>query len=162
MTTGTSSGFRSRGFFLDWFLLGPVEIWYALGGPKMSKNHSFYTLRFNAWRRHNNRFEIKKWYLIPMQKSKALWMVLSIIAQFWILVEKLRVKVKNERFSLGFTLGGNFCIIFYSFSQLYPITRVGSEGVTGLQTRGGPPRLADNREISFGCGQKKSHIVLPY
>jgi hypothetical protein len=83
MTIGTNSGFRSRVFFfLDWFSLGPVEIWYALGGPKMSENHSFHTLRFNAWHRHNNWFEIKKWYLIPTQKSKAHQMVSSIIAQF--------------------------------------------------------------------------------
>ncbi len=66
---------------------------------------SFNTLRFIALGRLNFSFQIKKEYLIPTQKSKANWMVPSILPENWVLVSKNCVKVKNERFSLGFTVG---------------------------------------------------------
>ncbi len=105
------SQFCSRPFFSVGGANSFVDRWYVLGGvPKWAKNCSFHTFHFNAWRRCNNQFEIKKWYLIPMQKSKVRRMVLSITAQFWMLREILRVEVKNERFSLGFPIGRGWSI----------------------------------------------------
>jgi hypothetical protein len=38
---------------------------------------------------------------------------------------------------------GEFICHILSFFAIYPKSRVGSEGVTGLRTRGRPPRLDD-------------------
>jgi hypothetical protein len=42
-----------------------------------------------------------------------------------------------------FFLRGNSYVIFFHFSQFYAKSRVDSKGVTGLRTRGRPPRLDD-------------------
>ncbi len=79
----------------------------------MSEKYSFNTLLFIAWGGLNILFQIKNKHLIPMQKSKANQMVPFILPENWVLASKKCIKVKNECFSLGFTVsqGRTICLM---------------------------------------------------
>jgi hypothetical protein len=93
-------------WFFHWNSLGPVEILYGLGGTKMSVFHLLSNLLFNWIPFHKNRF-LHKIDSVQFNAKGATNDSKSLftIPKFNLHVDIQLLKVRNERRSLGFTVG---------------------------------------------------------